>query len=65
MHHALPDFKSSPWQHADQNAVKLISELLASKHHRRLKVDKVAQHPWVVQICGGRQFIFVDVICST
>ncbi|KAL0036270.1 hypothetical protein WJX79_010855 [Trebouxia sp. C0005] len=53
MHRQLPDFESSPWQHADKNAVKLVSSLLASKHHYRLKLDKVAKHPWVMHLCGA------------
>ena len=65
MHLALPDFKSSPWQHADRNAVKLVSDLPASKHHCRLKLDKVAKNPWVMQKCGGQQYTFVDVMYCT
>jgi hypothetical protein len=65
MHFQLPDFESSPWQHADKNVVKLVSNLLASKHHYRLRLDKVAKHPWVMQNCGGQQYTFVDVTCCT
>ena len=64
-HRALLDFKSFPWQHADKNAVKLISDLLASKHHCRLKLDKVVMNPWVMQHCGGQQYTFVDVMYCT
>ena len=65
MHFKLPDFESSPWERADKNAVKLVSDLLMSKLPSRLKLDKVAKQPWVMQHSGGPQNTFVDVIYCT
>jgi len=65
MHSKLPDFASSPWQHADKHAIKLVSDLLMSKHPSRLKLDKVAKQPWVMQHSGGPQTTFVDVMYCT
>ncbi len=65
MHFQLPEFESSSWQRADKHAVKLVSDLLASKHQYRLKLDKVAKHPWVMHICGGQQYTCIDVMCCT